>query len=49
MAIFGKLLSSISLLCCLFFNFTQHVILKNLSILDLALSEVKGLKPKEIR
>ena len=27
----------------LFFNFTQFVILQNLSILDLALSRVKGL------
>ena len=27
----------------LFFNFSQFVILENLSVLDLALSEVKGL------
>ena len=32
--------------CCLFFNFTQFVILENLSILDLALSAVKGLTDK---
>ena len=30
-------------MCCLFFNFTQFVILENLSILDLKLSGVKGL------
>ena len=29
--------------CCLVFNFTQFVILENLSILDLALTGVKGL------
>ena len=39
----GKLLSSILLWCCLFVNFTQFVILVNLSILDLALSGMKGL------
>ena len=38
----GKLLSSTVLWCCLFFNFTQFVILENLSVLDLALSGVKG-------
>ena len=38
-----KLLSSNLLWCCLFFNFTQVVILENLLILDLALSGVKGL------
>ena len=27
-----------------FFSFTQFVVLENLSIVDLALSEVKGLK-----
>ena len=35
-----KLLSSTSLWCCLFFSFTQFVILENLSILDLTLSGV---------
>ena len=43
----GKLLSSTLLTyllwCCLTFDFTQFVILENLSILDLALSGVKGL------
>ena len=29
---------------CLFFNFTKFVILENLSVLDFALSEVKGSK-----
>ena len=29
--------------CCLVLNFTQFVIFENLSILDLALSGVKGL------
>ena len=28
---------------CLFFNFTQFLILENVSVLDLALSRVKGL------
>ena len=37
----GKLLSSTLLWCFNFFNFTQFVILENLSVLDLALSEVK--------
>ena len=39
----GKLLSSTLLWCYLVFNFTQFVILESLSVLDLALSEVKGL------
>ena len=29
--------------CCLFFDFTRFVILENLSVLHLALSEVMGL------
>ena len=33
---------------CLLFNFTQFVILEILSILDMALSGVKGLRGKEI-
>ena len=37
----GKLLSSTLLWCCLFFNFTQFLILEKLSILNLA--EVKRL------
>ena len=41
----GKLLNSTLLWCfgVVRFNFTQFVILENLSILDLALSGVKGL------
>ena len=38
-----KLLNSTVLWCCLFFNFTQFVILEHLPILDLALSGGKGL------
>ena len=34
--------------CCLFFNFTQFVILENLSILDLTLSGVKGFKVQHV-
>ena len=37
----GTLLSSPLLWCCLFFNFTQFVILEDLSMLDLPLSGVK--------
>ena len=37
----GKLSKSTSLWCCVLFNFTQVVILENLSILDLTLSGVK--------
>ena len=40
----GKLLSRDLLWCCLVFNFTQFVILENLSVLDLALSGMKELK-----
>ena len=40
----AKLLSSTLLWCCLLINFTQFVILENLSILVLALTGVKGLK-----
>ena len=39
----GKLLSSTLLWCCLFFNFTQFVVLENLLVFDLALSGVNGL------
>ena len=39
----GKLSNSTLLWCCLFFNFTQFVIFTNLSVLDLALSGMKGL------
>ena len=40
----GKLLSSTSLWCCLFFSvFTQFVLLEKLSVWDSALSGVKGL------
>ena len=42
-AFIGKLLGSTLLWCCSCFNFTQFVILENLSSLDLALSGVKGL------
>ena len=45
----GKLLSSTLLWCCWSFNFTQFVILKNLSILDLALSRVKDYAGTEKR
>ena len=38
-----KVLSCTLLWCCLFFNFLQFVILENLSVLDLALSGLKGL------
>ena len=42
----GKLLSSTLLWCCLFFNFTQFVVLENLSILDLAfIVRTERLKP----
>ena len=40
----GKLLGSTLLWCCLLFNFTQFIILENLSILNFALSRVKGLR-----
>ena len=40
---FGKLLSRTLLWFCLVFNFTQVVILKNVSVLDLAPSGVRGL------
>ena len=40
----GKLSSSRLLWCCLFFSFIHFVIVKKLSILDLALLGVKGLK-----
>ena len=40
----GKLLRSTVLGCCFFFNFTQFLILENLSVLDLTLSGVKGLR-----
>ena len=38
-----KMLSRTLMWCCWFVNFTQFVMLENLSILDLALSGVKGL------
>ena len=44
----GKLSSSSLLRCCLFSNFVQFVVLDNLSILDLALSEVKGLEAHRV-
>ena len=40
----GKLLSGALLWCCVFFNVTQFVIFEDLSILDLALSGVKGFR-----
>ena len=40
----GRLLTCTLLRCYLSVNYTQCVILSNLSILDLALSEVKVLK-----
>ena len=40
----GKLLSSTLLWGSLFFDFSQFVILESLSVFDLALSGVKGLK-----
>ena len=39
----GKPLNNTLPWCCLFFNFTQCVILENLSVLILALSGMKGL------
>ena len=41
--VIGKLLRSTLLWCCLLSNFPQFVILENLSILGLALSEAKGI------
>ena len=44
MTIYWKAVISTLLWCSLFSNITQFVILENLSVLDLALSGVKGLK-----
>ena len=44
-----KLLRSTSLWRCLFFNFAQFVNFENLSVLDLVLSELKGLKNLQAR
>ena len=48
MTIIGKLLISTFLWCCFYFDFTQFVILENLSILDLAMSGVQGLEKLQI-
>ena len=40
----GKLFSSTLLWCCVFFNLTRFVIFGTISILDLTLSGLKGLK-----